>query len=205
MAFILPELEFKYNALEPYIDAETMKVHYLRYHASYLKKFNEAIAGTELEKMQLEDIFANVSNYTDEVRNNGGGYFNHALFWQILSPFSNELKDIYLRDTITKYFGNFQHLQDEFSEEGMKLFGSGWVWLIKKTDGELLVTTTSNQDNPLMNVASIGGKPLLCLDVWEHAYYLKYRNNRAEYIKAFWNVVNWEKVAELYNNDNINF
>lgn len=205
MAFILPELEFKYNALEPYIDAETMKVHYLQHHASYLKKFNEAIAGTELEKMQLEDIFANVSNYTDEVRNNGGGYFNHALFWQILSPFSNELKDIYLRDTITKYFGNFQHLQDEFSEEGMKLFGSGWVWLIKKTDGELLVTTTSNQDNPLMNVASIGGKPLLCLDVWEHAYYLKYRNNRAEYIKAFWNVVNWEKVAELYNNDNINF
>jgi len=205
MAFILPELEFKYNALEPYFDAETMTVHYLQHHASYLKKFNEAIANTELENMQLEDIFANVSNYTESVRNNGGGYFNHSLFWQILTPFAGELKDIQLRDTVIKYFGNFQHLKDEFSEEGMKLFGSGWVWLIKKKNGELLITTTSNQDNPLMDVVSIQGKPLLCLDVWEHAYYLKYQNKRAEYIEAFWNLVNWEKVAVLFNNDNINF
>lgn len=202
MAFILSKLEFKYNALEPFIDAETMKIHYLLHHASYLKKFNEAIAGTELEKMQPEDIFVNVSNYTDSVRNNGGGYFNHTLFWQILTPFSEEIKDIRLRDSITMFFGNLQYLKDEFLEEGMKLFGSGWVWLIKKQDGELLVTTTSNQDNPLMDVASIQGKPLLCMDVWEHAYYLKYRNNRAKYIKAFWKVVNWEKVAELFSNDN---
>lgn len=205
MAFILPELEFKYHALEPYIDAETMNVHYLQHHASYTKKFNEAIAGTELEKMPLEEIFANVSQYTDAVRNNGGGYFNHALFWQVLTPFSAELKNVELRDAITKFFGNFQHMKDEFSEEGMKLFGSGWVWLIKKHDGELLITTSLNQDNPLMDVASIQGKPLLCMDVWEHAYYLKYRNNRAEYIKAFWNIVNWEKVTELFNNENINF
>lgn len=201
MAFILPELEFKYNALEPHIDAETMKIHYLQHHASYLKKFNEAITGTELEKMQPEDIFANVSNYSDSVRNNGGGYFNHILFWQVLTPYSEEIKDIRLKDSLTMFFGNLQHLKDEFSEEGMKLFGSGWVWLIKKHDGELLVTTTSNQDNPLMDVASIQGKPLLCMDVWEHAYYLKYQNNRAEYIKAFWKVVNWKKVAELFSND----
>ncbi|HKL31104.1 MAG TPA: superoxide dismutase [Tangfeifania sp.] len=205
MAFILPELEFKYHALEPHIDAETMKIHYLQHHASYLKKFNEAIAGTELEKMQLEDIFANVSQYTDSVRNNGGGFFNHTLFWQILTPFSTEPENVHLRDTIIKYFGNFEHLRNEFSQEGMKLFGSGWVWLIKKQENELLITSTANQDNPLMDVASIRGKPLLCLDVWEHAYYLKYQNRRAEYIEAFWNLINWKKVAELFNNENINF
>ena len=205
MAFILPELDFKYNAFEPYFDAETMKLHYLKHHASYLKNFNEAIAGTELEKMSLEDIFSNISNYTDSVRNNGGGYFNHALFWQVLSPFSGELNDIHLKDTITKYFGNIQHLVDEFSEEAMKFFGSGWVWLIKKEDDELLITTTPNQDNPLMDVASINGKPILCLDLWEHAWYLKYQNRKEAYIKAFWNIVNWNKVAELFNNDNINF
>lgn len=205
MAFILPELEFKYDALEPFIDMETMRLHYLKHHAAYLEKLNAAIEGTELDKMKIEEILSNVSNYTSEVRNNGGGYFNHALFWQILSPEKMALNDITLADSITKYFGNLQHLKDEFFEEGMKLFGSGWVWLIKKDDSELLITTSANQDNPLMDVAPINGKPLLTLDLWEHAYYLKYKNDKAAYINAFWNVVNWDKVAELFNNDNINF
>jgi Fe-Mn family superoxide dismutase len=201
MAYLLPELEFKYNAFEPYFDAETMKVHYLHHHASYLKKFNEIVAGTELDKMPVTGILSNVSNYTASVRNNGGGYFNHALFWQVLSPFAIELNDIHLKDTITKYFGNMGQLVNEFSEEAMKLFGSGWVWLIKKDDDELLVTTTPNEDNPLMDVAPIRGKPILCLDMWEHARYLKYQNRKEEYIKAFWKIVNWDKVAQLFNNE----
>lgn len=205
MAFILPELEFEYDALEPFIDKVTMRLHYLKHHAAYLEKLNAAIAGTELDKMRIEEIFSTVSNYTSEVRNNGGGYYNHALFWQILSPEKMAINDITLADCITKYFGNLQHLKDEFFEEGMKLFGSGWVWLIKKDNSELLITTSANQDNPLMDVAPINGKPLLTLDIWEHAYYLKYKNDKAAYINAFWNVVNWEKVAELFNNDNINF
>jgi Fe-Mn family superoxide dismutase len=205
MAFLLPELEFKYDALEPFIDKEAMRLHYLKHHATYLEKLNAAIAGTELDNMKIEEIFSTVSNYTSEVRNNGGGYFNHALFWQILSPEKMAINDITLADSITKYFGNLQHLKDEFFEEGMKLFGSGWVWLIKKDNNELLITTSANQDNPLMDIAPIKGKPLLTLDLWEHAYYLKYKNDRAAYINAFWNVVNWEKVAELFNNDNINF
>lgn len=205
MAFILPELEFKYDALEPFIDKETMRLHYLKHHAAYLEKLNAAIAGTELDKMKIEEIFSTVSNYTSEVRNNGGGYYNHALFWQILSPEKMAINDITLADSITKYFGNLQHLKDEFFEEGMKLFGSGWVWLIKKDNNELLITTSANQDNPLMDVAPINGRPLLTLDLWEHAYYLKYKNDRAAYINAFWNLVNWDKVAELFNNDNINF
>ena len=205
MAFILPELEFKYDALEPYLNANTMKIHYLEHHASYLEKFNEAIAGTELDKMKLEEIFARVSDYSSAVRNNGGGYFNHTLFWRILTPNGSGIKDIPLIDNITKYFGNFQHLKNEFFEEGMKLFGSGWVWLIKKEDNEFLITTTANQDNPLMDVAPINGKPLLAIDLWEHAYYLQYQNDRTAYINAFWNLINWDKVAELFNNDNINF
>lgn len=199
MAFKLPDLGFDYNALEPYIDAKTMEIHHTKHHAGYLKKFNAAIEGTELEEMKPSDIFTNVSKYDSAVRNNGGGFFNHALFWKFLTPNSNENLDQKLADAITKYFGTLENLKEEFSEAAAGQFGSGWAWLVKKNNGELVVTSTPNQDNPLMDIALIKGKPILCLDVWEHAYYLNYQNKRPDYIKAFWNVVNWDKVAELYN------
>ncbi len=199
MAFKLPDLGFDYNALEPYIDAKTMEIHHTKHHAGYLKKFNAAIEGTELEEMKPSDIFTNVSKYDSAVRNNGGGFFNHALFWKFLTPNSNENLDQKLADAITKYFGTLENLKEEFSEAAAGQFGSGWAWLVKKNNGELVVTSTPNQDNPLMDIARIKGKPILCLDVWEHAYYLNYQNKRPDYIKAFWNVVNWDKVAELYN------
>lgn len=199
MAFKLPELGFDYDALEPYIDAQTMEIHHSKHHAGYLKKFNAAIEGTELEEMKPSDIFAEVSKYSDAVRNNGGGFFNHALFWKFLTPNAHENLDKDLADAITKYFGSLENLKDEFSNAAATQFGSGWAWLIKKDDGELVVTSSPNQDNPLMDIAPIKGKPILCIDVWEHAYYLKYQNKRPEYIKAFWNVVNWDKVAELYH------
>lgn len=199
MAFTLPELGFRYNALEPYIDAETMEIHHTKHHAAYLKKFNAAIKGTELDDKTPTAIFAEISKHSDAVRNNGGGFFNHALFWQMLTPDLQEKLDVNLFDAITKYFGTLDKLKEEFSNAAASQFGSGWAWLIKKSNGELVVTSTPNQDNPLMDIAPIKGTPILCLDVWEHAYYLKYQNKRPEYIKAFWKVVNWDKVAELFN------
>jgi len=199
MAFKLPELEYDYDALEPFIDTNTMELHYIKHHASYLKKFNAAIEGTELEMKNPKAIFSEVSKYGDEVRNNGGGFFNHALFWKILTPNGSEKMDEKLSDAIVKYFGTFEHLKDEFSDAAAKQFGSGWAWLIKKNNGELVVTSSPNQDNPLMDIAPIKGSPILCIDVWEHAYYLKYQNRRPDYVQAFWNIVNWEKVGELFN------
>lgn len=199
MAFKLPELGFEYNALEPHIDAETMEIHHTKHHAAYLKKFNAAIENTKLESRTPAAIFDEISKYNDAIRNNGGGFFNHALFWQILTPHSQEKLDVSLADAITKYFGTLEKLKEEFTDAAMGRFGSGWVWLVKKYNGELVVTSTPNQDNPLMDISPIKGIPILCLDVWEHAYYLKYQNKRPGYIKAFWNVVNWDKVADLYN------
>ncbi|HAF30915.1 MAG TPA: superoxide dismutase [Bacteroidales bacterium] len=199
MAFKLPELGFDYDALEPHIDARTMEIHHSKHHAGYLKKFNAAIEGTELEKMKPTHIFAEISKYGDAVRNNGGGFFNHALFWNFLTPNSNENLERNLADAINKYFGTLENLKEEFSKAAASQFGSGWAWLVKKDNGELLVTSTPNQDNPLMDISPVNGTPILCLDVWEHAYYLKYQNKRPDYIQAFWNVVNWNKVAELYN------
>ena len=199
MAFKLPELGFDYDALEPYIDAKTMEIHHSKHHAGYLKKFNAAIEGTELDEMKPTEIFAEISKHNDAVRNNGGGFFNHALYWKFLTPNSSEDLDKDLADAINKYFGTLENLKEEFSTAAKNQFGSGWAWLIKKTDGELVVTSTLNQDNPLMDIAPIKGTPILCIDVWEHAYYLKYKNKRPDYIKAFWNVVNWDKVAELYH------
>ncbi|MCB2196691.1 MAG: superoxide dismutase [Bacteroidetes bacterium] len=199
MAFKLPELGFDYDALEPYIDAQTMEIHHSKHHAGYLKKFNAAIEGTELEEMKPSDIFAEVSKYNDAVRNNGGGFFNHALFWKFLTPNAHENLDKDLADAITKYFGSLENLKEEFSNAAATQFGSGWAWLLKKDDGELVVTSSPNQDNPLMDIAPIKGTPILCIDVWEHAYYLKYQNKRPDYIQAFWKVVNWDKVAELYH------
>jgi Fe-Mn family superoxide dismutase len=199
MAFKLPELGFEYDALEPHIDARTMEIHYTKHHAAYLKKFNDAIEGTGLEKKRPSEIFAEVSRYPDAVRNNGGGFFNHALYWKILTPHPKTTIDVSLADAITQYFGTLDKLKEEFSGAAANHFGSGWAWLVKKDNGELLVTSLPNQDNPLMDISPVKGTPILCLDVWEHAYYLKYQNRRADYIQAFWNIVNWDHVAELYN------
>ncbi|MEE4213714.1 MAG: superoxide dismutase [Bacteroidales bacterium] len=200
MAFILPRLDFDYDAMEPYIDEDTMRIHHLDHHAAYLNKFNEAIKYTDLEKMKPSEIFAEISIYPAAVRNNGGGFFNHSLFWKILTPDSKEDLEVGLADAIAKYFGTLQEFKQEFSEIASNKFGSGWVWLVRRDNGELLITSTSNQDNPLMDINPIQGIPILCLDIWEHAYYLKYRHNRSGFIEAFWNIVNWKKVAELYNN-----
>ena len=199
MAFKLPELGYEYNALEPYFDAETMEIHHTKHHAAYLKKFNAAIEKTALENLTPTEIFSQISKQSKAIRNNGGGFFNHALFWQFLTPNSQEKLDVNLSDAITKYFGTLDKLKEEFSNAAATQFGQGWAWLVKKDNGELVVTSTPNQDNPLMDIAPIKGTPILCLDVWEHAYYLKYQNKRPDYIEAFWNVVNWDKVAELYN------
>lgn len=199
MAYKLPELGFKYNALEPYIDAETMEIHHTKHHAKYLKNFNEAIENTDLETKTPTEIFANISKYNTKIRNNGGGFFNHSLFWQILTPFPGEELDANLSEVIKRDFGTIDSLKEQFSDAAANQFGSGWAWLIRQSNGLLEITSTPNQDNPLMDITAKKGVPILCLDVWEHAYYLKYQNNRAEYIKAFWNVVNWQKVAQLFN------
>jgi Fe-Mn family superoxide dismutase len=200
MAFTLPELDFDYNALQPHIDGRTMEIHHTKHHAGYLKKFNAAIENTPLENKTPKSIFAEISKHSDAVRNNGGGFFNHALFWQCLTPDQPAELDKNLSDAINKYFGTLEKFKEEFSDAAATQFGSGWAWLVLKNNGELVVTSSPNQDNPLMDISPIKGIPLLCLDVWEHAYYLNYQNKRPEYINAFWNVVNWENVAERYIN-----
>jgi len=201
MSYKLPELNFKYNALEPFIDAKTMEIHHKRHHAAYLNKFNAAIENTKLENETPKEIFSEISKYDDAVRNNGGGFYNHAFFWQILTPQNKQKPGIELLDAINQYFGTLENFKEKFSEAAKTQFGSGWAWLIKKNDGELVVYSSPNQDNPLMDISPIKGTPLLCIDVWEHAYYLKYQNKRADYIQAFWNVVNWDKVTEFYNSE----
>lgn len=201
MAFLLPDLGYKYNALEPWFDARTMEVHYTKHHVAYLQKFNEAIELYGMENKTLSEILADVSKYPQVVRNNGGGFFNHNFFWKILTPETNKIEDKNLADAIAKYFCTQEEMKREFTEVALHQFGSGWVWLIRKDDGQLLIFSTPNQDNPLMDVSRIKGKPLLCVDVWEHAYYLKFANNRAGYVDAFWNLVNWKKVAELFNEE----
>lgn len=198
MAFILPKLNYNYDALEPYIDAKTMEIHHTKHHASYLKKFNEAIKDTELENQTPTEIFAKVSEYSEAVKNNGGGFFNHALYWKILTPNQTGQIDNNLKDAIIKYFGTIENLKDEFSKAAATQFGSGWAWLVKKDNNELIVTSTPNQINPLMNIAPIQGKPILCIDVWEHAYYLKYQNRRPDFVEAFWDIINWDTVSKRF-------
>ncbi len=197
MAFELPKLDYNYNALEPYIDAQTMEIHHTKHHAAYTSKLNDAIKNTGLEDKSLEDIFRNISKYSAAVRNNGGGYYNHSLFWKVLSPKGGGLPKGELLEAINKTFGSFENFKTEFSNAAAGVFGSGWAWLIK-SDGDLKITSTPNQNNPLMDVARIKGVPILGLDVWEHAYYLKYQNRRPEYISAFWNIINWDEVAGKY-------
>ena len=198
MAFELPELKYGYDALEPYIDARTMEIHYTKHHGGYTTKLNNAVEGTDLAGKKIEDILANVSKASAAVRNNGGGYYNHTLFWTVMSPDGGGKPEGALADAINKNFGSFDSFKEKFNNAAATRFGSGWAWLIKKGDGNLDVVSTPNQDNTLMDVSEVKGTPILGLDVWEHAYYLKYQNKRPEYIDAFWNVVNWKEVSKRF-------
>ncbi|MGB9747187.1 MAG: superoxide dismutase [Bacteroidales bacterium] len=198
MAFELPKLPYDYKALEPHIDAMTMEIHHTKHHGAYTNNLNAALAGTPGEGLTIEEILRNVSKYPVSVRNNGGGFYNHNLFWRWLSPNGGGKPSGELADAINRYFGSFEQFRDEFSKAAAGRFGSGWAWLVKDASGKLLIGSTPNQDNPLMDISELKGTPILGLDVWEHAYYLKYQNRRPEYISAFWNIVNWEEVARLY-------
>jgi Fe-Mn family superoxide dismutase len=193
MAFTLPALPYAHNALEPHIDTLTMQIHHGKHHQAYVDNLNKAIAGTENENKSLEDLIANAGKISPAVRNNGGGHWNHSFFWESLTP-NGGAPSGKISDAITAAFGTFDAFKEKFASAGMTRFGSGWAWLIDN-NGKLEVSSTPNQDNPLMDVAEVKGKPILGVDVWEHAYYLKYQNRRADYLAAFWNVVNWEKVA----------
>jgi Fe-Mn family superoxide dismutase len=197
MAFELPKLEYSYNALEPYIDAQTMEIHHTKHHGAYTTNLNNALANIPGAPTNIEDILREVSKYPVAVRNNGGGYYNHNLFWKLMKPNGGGQPQGDLADAINRYFGSFDKFKEVFSNAAATRFGSGWAWLIVKADGSLAVTSTPNQDNPLMDIAEEKGKPILGIDVWEHAYYLKYQNRRPEYIAAFWNVINWDEVSRL--------
>lgn len=194
MAFELPGMGYAYSALEPHIDARTMEIHYTKHHQAYVNNLNSALTGGEWEKKNLEEILANVSKLPPAVRNNGGGHYNHTFFWKILGPNSGGTPTGDLADGLNRYFGSFEKFKELFTNAAMTRFGSGWAWLVK-TDNELKITSTPNQDNPLMDLAEVKGTPILGVDVWEHAYYLKYQNRRNEYLAAFWNVINWEEVS----------
>lgn len=195
MLFELPKLDYKYNVLEPYIDATTMEIHHLKHHGAYTTNLNNELNNQTETNYSIEDLLKKISKFPVAVRNNGGGYFNHNLFWQILTPnFGTQPKDE-LANAINKYFGSFEKFKELFSSTAIKRFGSGWAWLIVKEDGELAITSTPNQDNPIMDISETKGTPILGLDVWEHAYYLKYQNRRVDYITAFWNIVNWNEVS----------
>ncbi|MDX2245559.1 MAG: superoxide dismutase [Bacteroidia bacterium] len=196
MAFTLPNLPYAHNALEPHIDAKTMEIHHGKHHAAYTNNLNAAIQGTDLENKTIEELIASPANAV--IRNNGGGFYNHNLFWEVMAPNGGGTPSGALGAAIDAAFGSFEAFKEAFSKAAATRFGSGWAWLIKKADGSLAVTSTPNQDNPLMDVADQKGTPILGLDVWEHAYYLNYQNRRPDYISAFFNVINWNKVAELY-------
>jgi Fe-Mn family superoxide dismutase len=197
MAFELPSLPYATTALEPHIDARTMEIHHGKHHNAYVTNLNAAIAGTDLEGKSLEELMEVAGNNT-AVRNNGGGHFNHSLFWQILSPNGGGAPTGELATAIDAKFGSFDAFKETFNKAGMTRFGSGWAWLCVDTKKELCVCSSPNQDNPLMDVAECPGTPVLGLDVWEHAYYLHYQNRRADYVAAFWNLVNWEEVSKRY-------
>lgn len=198
MAFELPALDYAYNALEPHIDARTMEIHHSKHHQAYVTNLNNAIAGTDAEGLSIEDICRNISKYAPAVRNNGGGHYNHSLFWNIMAPGKGGVPTGALGDAITSTFGSFDAFKEKFAAAAATRFGSGWAWLIKNAEGKLEVTSTPNQDNPLMDIAEVKGTPLLGIDVWEHAYYLHYQNRRPDYIAAFWNVINWDAVAARF-------
>jgi superoxide dismutase, Fe-Mn family len=200
MAFELPQLPYAYNALEPHIDARTMEIHHTKHHQAYVTNLNNAVAGADAEKMSIEDICRNISKYPAAVRNNGGGHFNHDLFWKVLGPNKGGAPSGQLAEAINTAFGSFDAFKEKFAAAGATRFGSGWAWLIVGADKKLAICSTPNQDNPLMDIAEVKGTPILGLDVWEHAYYLNYQNRRPDYISAFWNLVNWDEVARRLQN-----
>jgi Fe-Mn family superoxide dismutase len=198
MAFTLDPLPYANNALEPHIDALTMEIHHDRHHQAYVTNLNAAVAGTELEGKTIEEIIAGISKAPAPVRNNGGGHWNHSFFWKSLSASGGGEPTGELGAAITAKFGSFQAFKDEFKKASIGRFGSGWAWLIVKEGGEIAITSSPNQDNPLMDIAEVKGTPVIGLDVWEHAYYLKYQNKRPDYIDAYWNVVDWKAADALY-------
>lgn len=198
MAFELPKLDYGYDALESHIDARTMEIHHSKHHNAYVSKLNGAVEGTDAANHSIEDICKNISKHSGAVRNNGGGHYNHSLFWKVMSPNGGGAPSGALADAINSAFGSFDAFKEQFANAAATRFGSGWAWLIKDASGKLQVTSTPNQDNPLMDVAEVQGTPLLGIDVWEHAYYLNYQNRRPDYVAAFWNVVNWDEVASRF-------
>ncbi|BAV94064.1 superoxide dismutase [Ichthyobacterium seriolicida] len=210
MSFELPKLDYTFDALEPYIDAETMRIHYEKHHNAYVTNLNAAIANTDLEGKSIEYVMQNIpQSNSNAIRNNGGGHYNHTLFWSVISNEGNTEPVGDVKDAITSTFGSFESFKEEFSKAAMTRFGSGWAWLCVHKGGGLSVCSTPNQDNPLMNLEGISccnsatpscdGTPILGLDVWEHAYYLKYQNRRLEYVSAFFNIIDWKKVSDRYN------
>jgi Fe-Mn family superoxide dismutase len=193
-----PPLPYSYDALEPYIDAKTMEIHYDKHHRAYFNNFISAVKGTAIEKSSLEEIFAGISKQPEAVRNNAGGYYNHTFFWNSMAKGGGQPSGE-LMSAINKKFGSFDEFRQNFSTAARTRFGSGWAWLYMKPDKTLAVDSTPNQDNPLMDISNVKGIPLLTLDVWEHAYYLKYQNRRPEYIEAFWNVINWKEVEKRFS------
>ncbi len=197
MAFELPKLSYEYAALEPNIDARTMEIHHSKHHQAYVNNLNAALTGTAEEGKSLEQLMSNISKLSPAVRNNGGGHYNHSLFWEIMGPNAGGTPTGELADAINMAFGTFDKFKEDFAKAGATRFGSGWAWLVKH-DGKLVVTSTPNQDNPLMDLADVKGFPVLGLDVWEHAYYLHYQNRRPDYISAWWNTVNWNAVSDRF-------
>jgi Fe-Mn family superoxide dismutase len=195
--FELPKLSYDFSALEPHIDAKTMEIHHGKHHQAYVSKLNDAIQGTELEGQSIEELMSNVSKHSAAVRNNGGGHFNHTLFWSVMSPNGGGEPTGKLAEAMNKAFGSFEEFKTQFASAAATRFGSGWAWLVVH-DNNLVVTSTPNQDNPTMDLAEVKGTPILGLDVWEHAYYLNYQNRRPDYIGAFWNVVDWNVVSQLF-------
>jgi len=198
MAFTLPELPYAKEALEPHIDAKTMEIHHDKHHAAYVTNLNAAVTGTEWEAKSIEEILQNISKLAPAVRNNGGGHWNHSFFWQIMAANAGGTPSGALAEAITSQLGGFDKFKEDFAKAGVTRFGSGWAWLIVDADKKLKITSSPNQDNPLMDVAEVKGTPILGVDVWEHAYYLKYQNKRPDYLAAFFNVINWKEVEKRY-------
>lgn len=196
--FELMKLPYEYNALEPWVDAKTMEIHHSKHHQTYVNNLNNAVAGTDAEGKTMEELFSHISKLPVAVRNNGGGVWNHNLFWNVMKPNGGGVPSGKLAEALNSQFGSFDEFKKLFSNAAATRFGSGWAWLVA-TEGKLVVTSTPNQDNPLMDIAEVKGTPLLTIDVWEHAYYLKYQNRRVEYIENWWNVVNWDEVASRFD------
>jgi Fe-Mn family superoxide dismutase len=196
--FTLPPLPYPNDALEPYIDSKTMEIHHTKHHQAYITNLNKAIENTDAAKMSIEEILQNISKYPAAVRNNAGGHYNHSMFWKIIGPKSGGTPSGNLADAINEAFGSFDEFKNKFTAAATGRFGSGWAWLTKNRAGKLEITSTPNQDNPLMDIAETKGFPILGIDVWEHAYYLKYQNRRPDYINAWWNIVNWNEVAKRF-------